>query len=1219
MRVEGTNAVDSCPTCVPVPTRPRRRIAVAVVLLTTAAACAAKGTRAQDEPPPPALLPELSELDWRVLPGAGVPKLEAPFGLTASDGTGLRLISMNARAVVAEPLAFTTLHLTFENPSDRTIEGHFTIDLPASSAVSRFAMKIEDHWQEGEVVERQAARVAFEDFLHRKQDPALLENQSGNRFSARVFPIPARGKKELIIAYSQALPDSGVPYELMLAGLPKLDQLDVEILVDQPHDPTASPRKVIAVHERDYVPAKNLEVRSARADHAVGLRHGGLAVARVQATGSMPADPIDDLTILFDTSASRALDFDGQVRRLGKLVEHLREAGDFPLRVLAFDQDVSIVFDGPASDFGAGALDTLYTRSALGASDLEGALRRLARTGAGSRVLLLTDGIATAGSAEAIALADATRALGEFGIERLDAIIDGGLQDRETLAALTTAGLQRDGIVVDARLEPSAIAAKLRRATLPELGVSIPDATFVWPRTLRGVQPGDELLVYAELPEGASMTVVLEGTERVQTDVALVPTERPLLERALAGAQIDALTLGRSALAEDAAEPRKRLQEQIVALSTKHRVLSDFTALLVLETEADYQRFAIDRNALVDILTVGDRGVELIRRKSESLPAFAMVGPRDAIPQMARNFEGVEPVHGDGAEGGHLQESGKFLASADGLAFALGNDDVWGGLTGTEIGEAYGVAGLGLVGTGRGGGGTGEATIGLGSTGLVGAAGGGSGAGFGGRGAKIPMVRQAKATVTGAIDKDIIRRVVRSHLNELRHCYYQSLVRRPRLRGRVAVQFTINGAGRVPAAVVAESSLADPIVGQCMAKAVKRWAFPKPDGGGNVLVTYPFILEPGDPPSPASLAQAAADRVDQQRHQQERERLEAASLAQAAADRVDQQRHQQERERLEADAVRTADSPYDGRMFDVMTMIEGGRYAEGLSAAQRWHHESPGDVLALIAMGEALESLGKLRTAARVYGSLIDLFPSRADMRRYAGYRLDRLAGEGRRLAVDTYRHAVAQRPDHPNSHRLYAWALVRDARVDEAFDAILAGAERTYPAGRFRGVERILREDAGLIAVALIGANPGSAAAIIARLMKVGAVLPIGPSTRFTMSWETDTNDVDFHVHDGKAGHAFYSTPQLDSGGSLYADVTTGYGPECFTIEGTPSAFPYRFEANFYARGPMGYGMGTLQILQHDGKGGFVFEDRPFVIMKDRAFVKLGELAGPLERREAV
>ncbi len=116
----------------------------------------------------------------------------APVSLTASDGTGLKLVSFKARGVVEEPLAFTELHLVFENPNDRQIEGRFEIDMPPGAAIRRFAMKIHDRWQEGEVVERQAARVAYEDFLHKRQDSALLESKAGNSFSARVFPIGPR-------------------------------------------------------------------------------------------------------------------------------------------------------------------------------------------------------------------------------------------------------------------------------------------------------------------------------------------------------------------------------------------------------------------------------------------------------------------------------------------------------------------------------------------------------------------------------------------------------------------------------------------------------------------------------------------------------------------------------------------------------------------------------------------------------------------------------------------------------------------------------------------------------------------------------------------------------------------------------------------------------------------------------------------------------------------
>ncbi len=120
----------------------------------------------------------------------------------------------------------------------------------------------------------------------------------------------------------------------------------------------------------------------------------------------------------------------------------------------------------------------------------------------------------------------------------------------------------------------------------------------------------------------------------------------------------------------------------------------------------------------------------------------------------------------------------------------------------------------------------------------------GIGIGFGGRGKRVPRVRQAKAQVKGALDRDIIRRIVRAHINEVRSCYNQGLSRDPSLQGRVVIQFTIAD-GKVPAAVVQNSTLKDQAVGNCVAKAMRRWKFPKSQDGKNVLVTYPFLFSPG--------------------------------------------------------------------------------------------------------------------------------------------------------------------------------------------------------------------------------------------------------------------------------------------------------------------------------------------------------------------------------------
>jgi len=288
-----------------------------------------------------------------------------------------------------------------------------------------------------------------------------------------------------------------------------------------------------------------------------------------------------------------------------------------------------------------------------------------------------------------------------------------------------------------------------------------------------------------------------------------------------------------------------------------------------------------------------------------------------------------------------------------------------------------------------------------------------------------------------------------------------------------------------------------------------------------------------------------------------------------------------------------------------MRALAAGKLDDAYAIAKPWHDEAPGDVLALVALGEVLEAKHDLATAARMYGSIIDLYASRADLRRFAGERLERIGALARDLAIDTYRKAVADRPDHASGHRLLAYALVRDADYAGAFAAILAGIDQRYPEGRFAGADRVLGEDAGMIGAAYL-AHGGERAAIVNALAKRRLSLVRKPSTRFIMYWETDANDVDFHIRDRFGNHAYFSDPELASGGELYADVTTGYGPECFAIPGSPTAGPYRLSINYYSRGPMGYGMGLLEVQRFDGKS-FTFEERPYVIMTDRSFVQLG------------
>jgi len=938
----------------------------------------------------------------------------APWTLTASDGSGLVATRVEAKAVVQGPLAFTELHLYFANVESRIREGTFAITLPSGAAVNRFAMETNGQWMEAEVVEKQVARRAYEDFLHRKQDPALMEKAPGNQFTARVFPIEANSVKHVIVSFSQELP--GARYVLPLRGLPKVQQLEVAL---------QTPAGEQKLTERDWLPDRDFVSTIDTAAEAITA--GGIVVAQVSPFDQATVRPQvpKALTLLVDTSASRALGFHRYATTIRELVQGLatRYSG-VVVDVLAFDQDVQTIYSGPASGFGRAQVDALLARGAAGASDLEQALAKL--TQPRERVVVVTDGVVTAGAsgAELAAKLEAVKT------DRVDVVMTGGIRDQALAMSLVTA-LPRTGAVLDLDRRLGEVADGLGQSVLSQLTVEVAGASWVWPRTIASARPDQRMMVFAKFDKPVTSIDVRVG-ERRQT-IAATPGTDIMIARAAAAAEVADLD---GKLADARGAEAKALKQELVAKAIAARVISSQTSMLVLESNDDYARFGIDRKALADVLVVGRHGLEL---RNRSFVAIKRPPPPAPRPQIGDKFA---------------------LKDTTDPAVAMQP---------REAGARGGVAG-----------GVAAGTVSYGAAGAV--------------ADKKEMTEDEKPPAKVAADPAPAPRADRP-------------------------------------ASPAEAQLSNG----------RRFT---PVDAGRGVEQFP----PADAPPPLK-----------------------------------------------------------GKLAEIDRLLRRGKRDEALAKATDWHAKQPGDVLALIGLGEALEATQDLAQAARIYGSIIDLFPGRADLRRFAGERLERVGDSARWLAIDTYRRAVEERPDHMTGHRLLAYALLRDGKHADALAAIVRGIKQRYPEDRFAGGLRVLREDAGLIGAAYLAVAPDKKQDIVDTLRKAGTSLARGASTRFIMYWETDANDVDFHIQDARGGHAFYSDPTLASGGELYADITTGYGPECFTIPGRPSAGPYKISINYYSQGPMGYGMGLLQIIRHDGKGKLEFQDRPYVIMNDEAYVNLG------------
>lgn len=183
-------------------------------------------------------------------------------------------------------------------------------------------------------------------------------------------------------------------------------------------------------------------------------------------------------------------------------------------------------------------------------------------------------------------------------------------------------------------------------------------------------------------------------------------------------------------------------------------------------------------------------------------------------------------------------------------ALGIDSQSALGSMWGDTIGNSFG-SGLGLSGTGTGGGHIGE-SIGLGDVGTLNRGMGPGGEyGFGKNHGRLPgthstkgfRMRTSKVEVSGRLPPQIIQRIVRQNHGRFRLCYERGLGGNPSLSGRVNVRFVIGRNGAVSNASNAGSTLPNSDVVACVVRSFYGLSFPKPEGG-MVTVSYPIAFSP---------------------------------------------------------------------------------------------------------------------------------------------------------------------------------------------------------------------------------------------------------------------------------------------------------------------------------------------------------------------------------------
>lgn len=611
--------------------------------------------------------------------------------LIADGGLGgvLEIKEHDVRVAINNGIAVTRVTQVFRNTEKRQVEALYTFPVPKGASVANFSMWINGKEVVGEVVEKKRAREIYNSYKRQRRDPGLLEQVDYKSFEMRIFPIAAEAEQKVEIVYYQQLEidhDEAVyVYPLATVTRKGIDSritgkfaLNVEIKSEIPIVSVKSPSHgddFVTVQHTESVAQASLEAQGGDLSQDVVLNCAmsrpktGIDVITSNRSGE---DGYFCLTLTVGKDLAKLnkgmdyiflLDVSGSMSSAGKLivskeavqafVEQLGPEDRF--EIMTFNVTAVTLFGelAPGDDEKtAEAGEWLATRRARGGTLLAPAMKAAYRYADPDRqlnVVVLSDGMTDQG--ERRQLLDLIRArpgnshvfcIG-VGNEVNRPLLEQLAQDSGGLAAFVSRG---DNFERAAR----SFRRKLMRPVARDIQIEIKgvEAYDVEPSVLPNLYHGSPVRLYGRYRRAGDAEVVLrasvQGVALKKSATLKFPAQNPAnpeIERMWAWQRVDRL-LKRA----DRTGSRVDVLDEIIRLGEGYSIVTEYTSFLVLENDAEYKRWKIERrNALRiarDRKAQAALRVQLERLKSRAAtdvgpaPDAPAVQPRPQAPPRAR-------------------------------------------------------------------------------------------------------------------------------------------------------------------------------------------------------------------------------------------------------------------------------------------------------------------------------------------------------------------------------------------------------------------------------------------------------------------------------------------------------------------------------------------------------------------------------------------------------
>jgi len=165
---------------------------------------------------------------------AQMPVLKVQQSNSDAEKSAVKMSKLNIDVQITGNISTTVMTMTFHNNSNRILEGEVTFPMPEGVTVSRYALDINGKMREAVPVEKAKATEVFESIERRRVDPGLLEKVEGNNFRTRIYPLPAKGSRTIIVGYEEELSfkkGASLKYHLPLDYNEKIEDFSLKTTV----------------------------------------------------------------------------------------------------------------------------------------------------------------------------------------------------------------------------------------------------------------------------------------------------------------------------------------------------------------------------------------------------------------------------------------------------------------------------------------------------------------------------------------------------------------------------------------------------------------------------------------------------------------------------------------------------------------------------------------------------------------------------------------------------------------------------------------------------------------------------------------------------------------------------------------------------------------------------------------------------------------------------